>query len=51
MLGGLALTTTGFYLALRRIRNDIALLSRLIGRRKPALAGKDDPVGIDGRAA
>ena len=38
MLGGLALTSTGFYLALRRIRNDIALLSRFIGRRKPALA-------------
>ncbi|HEY7299377.1 MAG TPA: PepSY domain-containing protein [Xanthobacteraceae bacterium] len=38
MLGGLALTTTGFYLALRRLRNDIVLLSRFIGRRKPALA-------------
>jgi uncharacterized iron-regulated membrane protein len=51
MLGGLALTTTGFYLALRRIRNDIALLLRFIGRRKPAVAEKGDPVGIDGRAA
>ena len=36
MLGGLALTMTGFYLALRRIRNDIVLLARLIGR-KPTL--------------
>jgi hypothetical protein len=51
MLGGLALTTTGFYLALRRIGNDIVLLSRFIGRRKPALAEKGDRVGIDGRAA
>jgi hypothetical protein len=50
MLGGLALTTTGFYLALRRIGNDIVRLSRFIGRRKPALAEKGDPVGIDGRA-
>jgi len=37
--------------ALRRIRNDIVLLSCFIGRRKPALAEKADPVGIDGRAA
>jgi hypothetical protein len=44
MLGGLALTTTGFYLALRRIRKDIALLSRFIARRKPALAKKGNPV-------
>jgi uncharacterized iron-regulated membrane protein len=35
MLGGLALTTTGFYLALRRIRNDVLLLYRFIVRRKP----------------
>jgi PepSY-associated TM region len=48
MLGGLALTTTGFYLALRRIRNDIVLLSRFIGRGKPALAERCDPVRIDG---
>jgi len=27
------------------------LLSRFIGRRKPALAEKADRVGIDGRAA
>ena len=46
LLGGLALTTTGFYLALRRIRNDIMLLSRFIGRRKPAPAERGD-----GRAA
>ena len=51
MLGGLALTATGFYLALRRIRNDIMQLSRFIGRRKPAPAEKGDPVGVDGRAA
>jgi uncharacterized iron-regulated membrane protein len=51
MLGGLALTGTGFYLALRRIRNDIMLLYGFIGRRKPALAEKGDPAGIDGRAA
>ena len=38
MLGGLALTTTGFYLALRRIRNDMMLLVRFIGRRKPTPA-------------
>jgi uncharacterized iron-regulated membrane protein len=51
MLGGLALTTTGFYLALRRIRNDIMLLFRFIGRRKPAPAERGDPIGVDGRAA
>lgn len=34
MLGGLALTVTGFYLAVRRIRNDVMLLFRLIARRK-----------------
>jgi hypothetical protein len=43
MLGGLALTTTGFYLALRRIRNDIMLLTRFIGRRKPLPAERGDP--------
>jgi hypothetical protein len=43
MLGGLALTTTGFYLALRRIRNDIMLLTRFIGRRKPPPAERGDP--------
>jgi uncharacterized iron-regulated membrane protein len=42
LIGGLALTATGFYLALRRIRNDIVLLSGFIGRRKPALAEKGD---------
>jgi hypothetical protein len=46
-----ALTTTGFYLALRRIRNDIMLLFRLIDRRKPVPAERSDPVGVDGRAA
>jgi uncharacterized iron-regulated membrane protein len=51
MLGGLALTTTGFYLALRRIRNDIMLLFRFIGRRKPALAEKGNPVGLIVRTA
>jgi hypothetical protein len=51
MLGGLALTTTGFYLALRRIRNDIMLLSRFIDRRKVAPAERGDSVGVDGRAA
>jgi hypothetical protein len=51
MLGGLALTTTGFYLALRRIRNDIMLLFRFIDRRKPAPAERGDSVGVDGRAA
>jgi hypothetical protein len=51
MLGGLALTTTGFYLALRRIRNDIMLLFRFIGRRKPAPSERCDPLGVDGRAA
>jgi hypothetical protein len=50
MLGGLALTTTGSYLALRRIRYDIMLLSRFIDRRKPALPERGDPVGVDGRA-
>ena len=48
MLGGLALTGTGFYLALRRIRNDIVLLSRFITRRKPAFAEKSEPAGLDG---
>ena len=51
MLGGLALTATGFYLALRRIRNDIMQLSRFIGRRKPAPAERGDPVEVDGRPA
>jgi hypothetical protein len=51
MLGGVALTTTGFYLALRRIRNDIMLLFRFIARRKPAPAETGDPVEVDGRAA
>jgi hypothetical protein len=51
MLGGLALTTTGFYLALRRIRNDILLLFHLIRRRKPAPAESGNPVRVDGRAA
>jgi uncharacterized iron-regulated membrane protein len=46
MLGGLALTTTGFYLALRRIRNDISLLSRFIFRRRPPLVERGDPVGV-----
>jgi uncharacterized iron-regulated membrane protein len=40
MLGGLALTTTGFYLALRRIRNDMVLLSSFIGRCIPRLPRK-----------
>jgi hypothetical protein len=38
-------------LALRRIRNDIMLLFRLIGRRNPAPTERGDPVGVDGRAA
>src|SRR5262249_2544952 len=44
-------TTIGSYLALLLIRHDIVLLSPFIGRCKPALAEKGDPVGIDGRAA
>jgi uncharacterized iron-regulated membrane protein len=46
MLGGLALTVTGFYLAVRRVRNDVVLLFRLIGgRRKAAIVQKSDAVG------
>jgi PepSY-associated TM region len=51
LIGGVALTATGFYLALRRIRNDIMLLTRFIGRRKPPPAERGDPVGVGGRAA
>ena len=40
MLGGLALTSTGFYLALRRIRNDIALLPALSADASPRLPKK-----------
>ena len=48
MLGGLALTVTGFYLAVRRIRNDVVALLRFIGRgrRKAALAENRDAVGV-----
>jgi uncharacterized iron-regulated membrane protein len=46
MLGGLALTVSGFYLALRRIRNDVVLLLRLIGRRRVVIAEKGDAVGV-----
>jgi hypothetical protein len=45
LLGGLAVTITGFYLAIRRIRNDVTLLFRfVVGRRKVAIAEKADPV-------
>jgi hypothetical protein len=33
MLGGLAVTATGLYLAFRRVRTDLASLSRFLGRR------------------
>jgi hypothetical protein len=36
MLGGVAVTATGVYLAVRRVRSDLAFLSRLL--RKPAAA-------------
>jgi hypothetical protein len=45
MLGGLALTVTGFYLAVQRIRNDVVLLFRFIGRRQTAITEKRDAVG------
>ena len=45
MLGGLALTVTGFYLAVRRIRNDVMLLFRFISRRKTAIAERGNTVG------
>jgi uncharacterized iron-regulated membrane protein len=45
MLGGLASTVTGFYLAIRRIRHDVVLLFRFIARRKVAIAQKGDAVG------
>jgi uncharacterized iron-regulated membrane protein len=51
LIGGVALTATGFYLALRRIRNDIMLLTRFIGRRKPPPAEKRRSAGVAGRAA
>jgi uncharacterized iron-regulated membrane protein len=44
MLGGLALTVTGFYLAVRRISNDAVLLFRFISRRKAPIAEKVDAV-------
>ena len=46
MLGGLASTVTGFYLAIRRIRHDVVLLFRFITRRKVAVAQKGNAVGI-----
>jgi hypothetical protein len=46
MLGGLASTVTGFYLAVQRIRNDVVLLFRFAGRRKSAIAEKGDAVGV-----
>ena len=46
MLGGLASTVTGFYLAIRRIRHDVVLLFRFIARRKVAVAQKGNAVGI-----
>ena len=41
MLGGLASAVTGFYLAIRRIRYDLALLFRFFARRKVAIAGRE----------
>jgi uncharacterized iron-regulated membrane protein len=46
LLGGLASTVTGFYLAVRRIRNDVVLLFRFIGRRKAAIAERGGAVGV-----
>jgi hypothetical protein len=34
LLGGLASAVTGFYLAIRRIRQDAVLMFRFIARRK-----------------
>jgi uncharacterized iron-regulated membrane protein len=45
MLGGLASTVTGFYLAIRRIPHDVVLLFRFIARRKVAIAQKGNAVG------
>jgi hypothetical protein len=36
MLGGFAVSATGVYLALRRVRNDIGTLFRLLARRRAA---------------
>jgi hypothetical protein len=36
MLGGIAVSATGVYLALRRVRNDIVVLYRVIARRGAA---------------
>jgi uncharacterized iron-regulated membrane protein len=46
MSGGLALTASGLYLAVRRIRNDVVILFRLIARRETTQAAclKGDPV-------
>jgi hypothetical protein len=46
LLGGLASTVTGFYLAVRRIRNDVVLLFRFLGRRKAAGGEKGSSVGV-----
>jgi uncharacterized iron-regulated membrane protein len=37
MLGGLGVTATGLYLAVRRIRNDVVTVSRLLARRGAAV--------------
>ncbi len=44
LLGGLAVTITGCYLAIRRIRNDVTLLFRSVVRRKTAIAENGDAV-------
>ena len=48
MLGGLGLTVTDFYLAVRRVYNDVVLLFRFIGKRRPAIIEKADAVGVEG---
>jgi uncharacterized iron-regulated membrane protein len=42
MAGGVALTVTGFYLALRRVWSDIVRVGRVATRRAPA----PDPAGL-----
>jgi hypothetical protein len=49
MLGGFALTTTGLYLAVRRVCNDAVALFRLAVRRGTApqpAPSKGDPIDV-----
>ena len=47
MLGGLGLTATGFYLAVRRVGNDLVVMARFVAKRgnpEPLADAKADPL-------